>query len=354
MNTDNPKIKFRVVNNISFEIKKYINAYQTGDVYIFVDQNTKRECLPVLSGDMKFPDKNIIEIKSGENNKSMDTAIFMWDYLSRNGVKRNSLVINIGGGMLCDLGAFVASTIKRGIKYINVPTTLLAMIDAAIGGKAGLNFNGLKNEIGLIQQPEDVIIDVRFLKTLNKENLLSGLGEMLKYGLIFDAEQWNRLISFNLDELDYKQLEGLINESALIKKYFVEKDPFEKDIRKALNFGHTFGHAFESYSIKTRLPLLHGKAIAYGMICESYLSNKEAGLSSASFDSICSFIINTFGKPAISKNNFKQYLDLMKYDKKNTDNKINCTLIPEIGQFSINNCFSSNEILKALDFLVKI
>lgn len=353
MNPSKPNIKFRIVNNIAFEVKKYIKTYQTCNIYIFVDQNTKRECLPVLTKGLNLPDNNIVEIKNGEKNKSINTAIFLWDYLSRNGVKRNSLVINLGGGMLCDLGAFVASTIKRGIKYINIPTTLLAMIDAAIGGKAGLNFNGLKNEIGLVQQPEDVMIDVRFLKTLDKENILSGFGEMLKYGLIFDAENWNRLKSINLNELDFSLLKELINESAMIKKYFVEKDPYEKDIRKALNFGHTFGHAFESYSIKTSFPLSHGKAIAYGMICEAYLSNKEAGLSSFSFESICSFIIITFGKPSISKENFKHYIDLMKYDKKNNNDKINCTLIPEIGQFSINNYFSNKEILEALDFLNK-
>ncbi|MFC2097187.1 3-dehydroquinate synthase family protein, partial [Bacteroidota bacterium] len=287
----------------------------------------------------------------GENNKSLETVNIIWNYLGKSGIDRKSIIINLGGGMLCDLGAFAASTIKRGIDFINIPTTLLAMVDAAIGGKAGFNFNGLKNEIGLIKQPNDVIIDVRFLKTLDSENILSGYGEMLKYALTYDKELWKKLLSFNLQNINYESLSELILNSVNIKKFFVESDPFEKNIRKALNFGHTFGHAFESFSINSSSPVIHGKAIAYGMICETFLSYKRAGLDEKSLNDITRFIIDTFGNFYISSDKYEVYINLMKYDKKNENDKINCTLIPEIGKFTIDNFFKEDEIAEALDFM---
>lgn len=348
---EKPEIRFKMEDDLIPSLNKLRSDYIFEKIFLIVDENTNLTCLPVINNNLPCPEKNIIIIRSGENYKNLEAVEKIWNFLINNGVERKSLIINLGGGMLCDLGGFAASTIKRGIRYLNIPTTLLAMVDAAIGGKTGINFQGLKNEIGLINQPEDVFINIKFLETLDLDNILSGYGEMIKYSLIYNKDNWQKISNFDITTRDYNKLSELILTSVNIKKHFVENDPFEKDIRRALNFGHTFGHAFESFSLNSNEPILHGKAIAWGMICETYLSFIRAGLDEKSLYDICNYIVATFGKLVISINNYDKYYELMTHDKKNENNKINCSLVPEIGSFKINNFFNKKEITDALDFL---
>ncbi len=349
-----PEIRFRIDDDLFSSLNILQTKYDCEKIFVIVDENTKTKCLPLISNNLLCPEKNIIMIMSGEDRKNLKTVEKIWNFLINNGVDRKSLIINLGGGMLCDIGGFAASTIKRGINYINIPTTILAMVDAALGGKTGFNFQTFKNEIGLINQPEDVLINIRFLKTLDYDNILSGYGEMIKYSLINDKRFWDKIINFDIKSQDHLILSEMITISLNIKKHFVENDPFEKNIRKALNFGHTFGHAFESLSLSTKNPVLHGKAIAWGMVCESYLSHIRLGLDEKSLSAICDYIIDTYGKFDITCNNYNKYYELMTHDKKNENDLINCTLISEIGKYNIDNYFDKNEIVDALEFLSNI
>ena len=227
-----------------------------------------RLCLPLLQDIALLKDAEQIVIGPEDVHKNLETLAYVWNQLSNRGATRHSLLINLGGGMVTDLGGFAAATFKRGIACINIPTTLLSMIDAAVGGKTGINFNGLKNEIGSFYPADQVMIDSQFLKTLDMPNLLSGYGEMLKHGLISQPSHWSELLTFDFAHIDYALLQKLIGQSVQVKEDIVEKDPYEQSIRKALNFGHTIGHAFESFALKTNHPVLHGYAVAWGMVCE--------------------------------------------------------------------------------------
>ena len=253
-------------------------------VFILVDSNTQKHCLAKFKSKCDFEIDLVIEIKPGEEYKTIQTCTTVWDSLSTMGGDRKSLLINLGGGVVTDLGGFVASTFKRGIDFINVPTTLLAMVDASIGGKTGVDFEALKNQIGVINQPEMILVFAEFLDTLDQRQVKSGFAEMLKHGLIFDQDYWNGLIPLN--ELD--QVGEHIKKSTEIKSSVVEQDPYEAGLRKKLNFGHTLGHAIESYFLveTNRQTLLHGEAIAVGMVLEAYLSHELTGLSKLELDEI--------------------------------------------------------------------
>jgi len=252
--------------------------------------------------------------------------------------------------MLTDLGGFAASTFKRGMDFVNIPTTLLAQVDASIGGKTGFNFNGLKNEIGVFMEPNSVIINTNFLKTIDKENFLSGYAEMLKHGLIKSCEHWNELLKFDMESINYDVLQEIISHSVAIKEWHVLNDLREQHIRKALNFGHTIGHAFESYAMKTGHPILHGYAVVYGMIAELYLSVKQCGLGIDELNSISDWLIDKYGKFEIQESDFEALYQLMTHDKKNEGNRINFTLIPEIGKVEINVDSSKELIVEALEY----
>ena len=269
---------------------------------------------------------------------------------------RHSCMINLGGGMVTDLGGFAASTFKRGINFINIPTTLLAMVDASVGGKTGFNFNGLKNEIGVFHNANSVILDTVFLKTLDRANLCSGYAEMLKHGLISDEKHWTELVSFDLTDPDLDALSRMLADSVKVKQRVVTKDPFETGIRKALNFGHTIGHALEAFSLKNASrdeawPLLHGYAVAYGLVCELYLSTVKMHFPTERMRQTVHFILENYGRPSFVCDDYDELIALMHHDKKNTGSKINFTLLSGIGKIHINQTATDEEIKEALDFL---
>ncbi len=322
--------------------------------FLVMDHHSERYCLPLLSdvpGIEKF--KRIV-IPFGEENKSLSSVEKIWYFLSQNGADRKSLVVNLGGGMVTDLGSFAASTFKRGLEFINLPTTLLAQVDASVGGKTGFNFNGLKNEIGVINQPIQVIIDTRFLVTIDHHNFISGYAEMIKHGLIHSEDHLNELRQFDLESPDYSLLQEMIAHSVAIKEYFVEKDPNEKNIRKALNFGHTVGHAFESYSFSRSKPLLHGHAIAFGMLAELYLSHKICGFPGEILHDFSQWLLTVYGGFDISRSDFDALYEWMGHDKKNEGKRINFTLIPSVGKVEINQNCSKEQIFEALDYFVAL
>ena len=251
--------------------------------------------------------------------------------------------------MVTDLGGFAASTFKRGINYINIPTTLLSMVDASVGGKTGINFNGLKNEIGVFNNASTVILDTQFLKTLDEENICSGYAEMLKHGLISNEQMWASLLGFDLEHPNLQQLRGMVADSVAVKERIVTEDPTEKGIRKALNLGHTVGHAFESLAL-TRKPVLHGYAVAWGLICELYLSVIKTGFPTDKMRQTVSFIKEHYGKMTITCDDYPTLLELMTHDKKNVAGTINFTLLGGIGDIRINQTATKEEIYEALDF----
>ena len=314
-------------NSISkLDVSKY------SKIGILVDENTKEFCLPLLS---KIKKSIVIEIKSAEENKNIDSCNLIWEALSQNSFDRNSLLINLGGGVIGDMGGFCASTYKRGIDFIQIPTSLLAMVDASVGGKLGIDFNGLKNHVGLFSNPKSVIINPKFLETLAENELKSGFAEVVKHALITDKNLWNHLKNSNLLDLDWEEI---IENSVQIKNKIVMSDPKEKGERKKLNFGHTFGHAIESYYLQKGTPILHGEAIFMGIILESELSS----LSVSEKNDIKNYILSNFSLPYTpSKSNL---LNFLRNDKKNFEEKINFSLLEGIGNCTINNLFSEDEL----------
>jgi len=324
-------------------------------VFVVVDENTKQFCLPILSSninsDIKF---EILEIKAGEIHKNISTCVSLWNLLSEKGADRNSIILNLGGGVIIDLGGFVASTFKRGIKFINIPTTLLAMVDASVGGKNGVDLGVLKNQIGIINNPEMVIVNTSFLKTLSKEQITSGYAEMLKHGIIHSDSYWNEVKLF--DVKDTNSTEELVWDSIKIKNEIVLKDPFEKSIRKALNFGHTLGHAIESYCLESneKNNLLHGEAVAIGMILAAFISFKLVSLSEKQLSDISETITRFYTKVDFSSEEISLIIELLKYDKKNSNGKVLFVLLSSIGNCEINQEVPNDLIFEAFEFYKKI
>jgi 3-dehydroquinate synthase len=339
-----------VTDQLENELGALIATYPSDKLFMILDRNSERFCLPLLCDLPAIENFKKVVIPAGEENKTLSTVEQIWLFLSQNGADRKSLVVNLGGGMVTDLGSFAASTFKRGVEFVNIPTTLLAQVDASVGGKTGFNFNGLKNEIGVINQPRQVIIDTRFLKTLDHDNLISGFAEMIKHSLIQSQEHLSELRKFDLDHPDYAILRGLIAHSVMIKEYFVHKDPHEKNIRKALNFGHTVGHAFESYSLQRSKPLLHGHAVALGMLVELYLSHLNCGFADGIMHHLSSWILSIYTKLQIEPVDYEALYELMGHDKKNEGTRINFTLIKSVGEVEINRNCSKEEVFEALDY----
>lgn len=318
-------------------------------LFVLVDETTDKLCQPLVADIPSMEGARKIVIGATDTHKNLDTLASVWEALGEGGGTRHSLMVNLGGGMVTDLGGFAASTFKRGIKYINVPTTLLSMVDASVGGKTGINFRGLKNEIGVFNNAQSVIIDTDFLKTLDAENIRSGYAEMLKHGLINNEKMWAELMNFDLEAPDLNMLRRMVADSVKVKERIVEEDPTEKGIRKALNLGHTAGHAFESLALQ-RTPILHGYAVAYGLIVELYLSVVKTGFPSEQMHQTVNFIKDYYGKVAISCDDYPTLLELMTHDKKNVAGIINFTLLGGIGDIRINQTATTEEIKEALDF----
>ena len=323
-------------------------------VFVLTDENTVRCCWPVIQSFRCLKEAKLITIPASDTHKDIDSLAHVWTALGQGGATRHSLLINLGGGMITDLGGFAASTFKRGINFINIPTTLLAMVDASVGGKTGINFNGLKNEIGVFKESEYVILDTCFLQTLDQENLLSGYAEMLKHGLIANEKMWAEHVCFDWHDSNLSSLTShlslLVKMSVEVKERIVTEDPVEKGIRKALNVGHTVGHAFESFAMQTGRPILHGYAVAYGIICELYLSVTKTGFPVDQMRQTVSFIREHYGTFDITCDDYDQLIELMTHDKKNTSGIINFTLLGGIGDIRINQTATADEIKEALDF----
>ena len=332
-------------------LNELISKGDYDNIFILVDKNTEKHCLPLIKKSSLLKNARKITIKANDDNKNIESLSHVWAELCNMGATRHSLLINLGGGMITDLGGFAASTFKRGIQFINIPTTLLAMVDASVGGKTGINFNGFKNEIGVFNSGNAVILDTSFLQTLDSPNIRSGYAEMLKHGLISDNHHWSELINYDLSKPDLSSLGNLINESVIINEDIVSSDPFERGIRKALNFGHTIGHAIESLALQNEKPILHGYAVAWGSICELYLSCTKCNFPTDKMRQTARFINSYFGPCEITCNDYESLYDYMTHDKKNTAGQINFTLLGNIGDIRINQTASRDEIFEALDFL---
>lgn len=336
--------------NLIDDLREVLKSIDYDKLFVLVDEHTNQFCMPLFAQLPEIFNISLIVIKAGDVNKNIETLLSVWKFLCDKGATRKSLMINIGGGMLTDLGGFAAATFKRGIRFINIPTTLLSVVDAAVGGKTGINFNGLKNEIGAFAPADVVLIETAFFKTLDKENFLSGYAEMIKHGLLYSEEEWKKILSFDLDKINYEVLKDLIVTSVSIKEKIVEQDPTEKGIRKALNLGHTVGHAFESLSHELNHPVLHGYAVAWGLVCELYLSYKKVGFNQDKLSKTVSFIKENYGIFHFDCKQYDRLLELMQHDKKNESTAINFTLLSDIGNIKINQTAIKEEIFEALDF----
>ena len=341
--------KVVIAEDLGQSLKEAMEACERDKVFILMDETTERCCLPVVEAAVGLQDAKRIVIGATDTHKNLESLAHVWEELGNGGGTRHSLLINIGGGMVTDLGGFAASTFKRGINYINIPTTLLSMVDASVGGKTGINFRGLKNEIGVFNNASTVILDTQFLKTLDAENICSGYAEMLKHGLISNEQMWAELMNFDLEQPDLKLLSRMVADSVAVKERIVTEDPTEQGIRKALNLGHTVGHAFESFALKHQ-PVLHGYAVAWGLICELYLSCMKTGFPTDRMHQTVRFIKAHYGMMPITCDDYPTLLELMTHDKKNVAGIINFTLLGGIGDIRINQTATKDEIYEALDF----
>ncbi len=334
------------IGNLELPLRQLLESKNYSNVFVLVDENTKRYCLPLLRAVQA--DFKLIEIAAGEENKGIDTCQAIWTQLMEQKADRNSLVLNLGGGVIGDMGGFCASTFKRGMDFIQMPSTLLSQVDASIGGKLGIDFMQVKNSIGLFKDPQAVLVDIRFLQTLPANEIRSGFAEIVKHSLIADRAQWNRIKDIrDLQSIDW---EDYVYPSLLIKQRVVEQDPFEKGIRKALNFGHTIGHAIEGLALETEHPLLHGEAIAIGMICESWLSHKIVGLPIEELAEITSFFLQIYDSYDLSHLAYEKLIQLMANDKKNIGTAINFSLLPKAGSVKINQTCAPSLIMESLDY----
>ena len=330
--------------NLERELAGAINECHADKKFVLVDETTERLCLPVVGGFECMQGVETIVIKAGDEHKTLDSLSHVWSELQRMGATRHSLLINLGGGMVTDLGGFAAATFKRGISCINIPTTLLAMVDASVGGKTGINFGELKNEVGVFRNASSVILDTVFLQTMDRENILSGAAEMLKHALISSREMLAEVMEAKCPS------SSLLERNVAVKQRVVLEDPTEQGLRKALNLGHTVGHAFESLALRRGTPVLHGYAVAWGLVCELYLSVVKTGFPVDVMRQVVGYIIEHYGRMDITCNDYPQLLELMTHDKKNTAGRINFSLLSDVGQLCLNQTATQQEIEEALDF----
>jgi len=333
-------------------LQSFIAERAYSQVIILVDRNTNDHCLPIFQSFMPdLLDYDIIEVDPGEENKNIDYCIGVWKTMLDFGVERKALMINLGGGVVTDLGGFAASTFKRGIDFIHIPTTLLSQVDASVGGKTGIDLDNVKNIVGTFTQPVAVFVSTKFLETLDERQLLSGYAEVIKHGLIQDRDLYVACKSTLYTDVPA----SIIHRSVQIKNRVITEDPTEKGLRKILNFGHTIGHAIEGYSLlNDEQPLLHGEAIAIGMICEAYLSHKYCGLSEEELQDITSYLLSLYPAYSYSSDLYGQFIDLMKNDKKNENHKIGFSLLKSIGDCQYNSYVGEESIKEALDYYLNI
>jgi len=337
-----------LIGDVWSTLNTFLKESSYSKMAILIDENIEEFCLPIFKKNTPNFDFLKIKINSGEQHKNLETCQNIWQQMMALDLNRNALMINLGGGVIGDMGGFCASTFKRGMDFLQMPTTLLSQVDASIGGKLGIDFMQVKNSIGLFNNPRAVLIVPEFLKTLPFNEIRSGFAEIIKHTLIDNAEQWDALQSIqDLKKVDWP---AYLSPSLYIKKRIVDEDPFEKGIRKALNFGHTVGHAIEGWALETSKPLLHGEAIAIGMICEAWLSHKVVGLPMEAVEQIVHFILKIYKPYHLPESAFEDYIHLMKKDKKNESAAINFTMIQPIGKGMINQTAAQDLIIESLNF----
>ena len=334
------------ISPISQSLPAFLKDNLYTKIQVVVDENTFKYCYPTVK---PFLGKhNLVRIKSGESEKNLESCQKIWQAMTDNELDRHSLVINLGGGVIGDMGGFCAATYKRGIDFIQIPTTLLSQVDASVGGKLGIDFQGLKNHIGVFQIPKSVLIDAEFLKTLSYSELRSGFAEVIKHCLIMDGKKWEEIRRKDFEEQNFQDL---IAHSVAIKQRIVEEDPTEKGLRKILNFGHTLGHAIETYFLgKPKLHLLHGEAIAAGMICEAFLSYKRGMIDQKTLENIEEFIFSVYGKATIKESDIEPIIALTSQDKKNKGKEIRFSLLEGAGKCGYDISVSKGEMKKALEY----
>lgn len=339
-----------IADNLERCLTEAIGKVEHDRLFVLTDTTTKQLCWPVVQNYAVMKDAIMITIQPTDEAKTLETLATVWTSLQKGGATRHSLMINLGGGMVTDLGGFAASTFKRGMAYINIPTTLLSQVDASVGGKTGINFGGLKNEIGVFNCANSVILSSTFLRTLDTENMLSGYAEMLKHGLLSSKENWAELLTFDITTPDYATLQNLVAKSVAIKEQIVKEDPTEKGIRKALNLGHTAGHAIESLALKEGRTILHGYAVAWGLLMELYLSARKCGFPAKEMHQMEAYIKEHYGKFLYDCKHYETLYNFMSHDKKNQGGNINFTLLGGIGDIRINQTASQDEIEEMLDY----
>ena len=343
--------KIIISKNLKEDLQSFLASLNYDKLFILTDTNTYAQCYPLVRDIPAFCDAPVITVEAGDIHKDIEQVCHIWSRLSNEGASRNSLLVNLGGGMVTDMGGFAGATFKRGLHTVNIPTTLMASVDAAVGGKTGVNFNGLKNEVGAFYPPECVFIDCEFLRTLDRANLLSGYAEMVKHALISDMEVYTSVMLFDLDaKIDYAFLNQMVAQSVAVKERIVDEDPKEHGIRKALNFGHTVGHAYESLSFQKGHPLLHGHAVAAGIVSELYLSHKHCGFPMDKLSQVVYYLKEYYPPFVFDCKDYDTLYELMTHDKKNEAGIINFTLLAQIGEVRINQQIGKEMVFESLDF----
>lgn len=336
--------------NASGDLTSLLREINFSQLFVLADENTAENCLPRIQSILPT-DTFYLTIRSGEKNKTIQTCTEIWASMTEAQLDRKALFLNLGGGVISDMGGFCASIYKRGIRFINMPTSLLSQVDASVGGKLGVDFEGLKNHLGVFNEPEMVIIAPEFLQTLPPNELRSGFAEIIKHGLIRDKAYFERL---NLADWADSDWTDLIRHSVEIKKAVVQEDPKEAGLRKILNFGHTIGHAFETYYLDGPKHLLHGEAIAVGMICEAYLSKKKLNLSETDLETIQTAFLKVYGKIEIAEEDLEPVLDFCLQDKKNEGSTLLFSLLNSIGDCTYNIPVNREEILESIHYYKSI
>ena len=335
--------------DVATALRGILNEMHYDRLFVLTDEHTARLCYPLVAEALEGAHR--ITIAAGDEHKHVDSLCYVWSELSQHGATRHSLLVSLGGGMVTDLGGFAAATFKRGIPCINVPTTLLAMVDAAVGGKTGINLHSLKNEVGAFYPAQAVVVSSQFLQSLDGDNIASGFAEMIKHGLISTEAHWAQLMHYDLSHPDLEALQHLVMESIRTKEDLVEQDPTEQHIRKALNLGHTLGHAFETLAMRRGTPCLHGYAVAWGLIGELYLSHVREGFPLDKLRQTVNYIKEVYGSFPFDCRHYDELHELMLHDKKNVGTEIRFTLLGGIGDIRINRTVSKEEIFEMLDFV---
>lgn len=335
-----------IISPISESLKTFLASQDYSKIIVLTDTNTKRFCYSIIKDSL--PKHTVITVKQGEENKNLQSCELIWSAMTKARLDRHALMINLGGGVIGDMGGFCAATYKRGINFIQIPTTLLSQVDASVGGKLGIDFQGFKNHLGVFTLPNTVLIDPIFLETLSEREKRSGFAEILKHCLIQDVNKWNEIRGKDLVEQD---LPDLIAHSVEIKKKVVEQDPTEKGLRKILNFGHTLGHAIETFFLpQGKKRLFHGEAIATGMVCESYIAYTRGLIDERTLEQIEEFVFSIYGKVDIDVADFDTIIGLTLQDKKNKGKEVRFSLINAAGSCLYDIVVTKNEMKKALEY----